>query len=99
MKDSEAIIKHHVNQFGTVPLSLLMLKLTEEIGEVAADVYRYDTTFDEHHMNNALVEIGDVLVVLSVLAAYLGGDLEDIYEKSTNRFCSRIFQPIKTQRK
>jgi NTP pyrophosphatase (non-canonical NTP hydrolase) len=94
VKLSRQIVEHHKAQFGNVPFPLLMLKLTEEVGEVASDIYRHEATFDEHHLDRAVNEIGDVLTVLTVLASYCGADIETIYKRAAERFTAREFEPL-----
>ena len=84
MKLSERITAHHSEQFGRVSLETLMLKLTEEVGEVAADIYR-----DKRSL--ACDEIGDCLIVLTVLAYYLNAEIETIYQRAAERFCARAW--------
>ena len=40
MSQSERIADHHYKEFGNVDINVLMTKLTEEVGEVASEVYR-----------------------------------------------------------
>ena len=85
MSQSERITAHHAEEFGRVSLETLMLKLTEEVGEVAADIYR-DNRW------KALDEIGDCLIVLTVLAYYLDAEIETVFKDAADRFCAREFQ-------
>jgi len=59
-----------------------MLKVTEEIGEIAGAIARND-------IKNAKVEIGDGVVTLTILAMQLGLDINDCinvaYQKIMNR--------------
>lgn len=85
MNQSERITAHHADQFGIVSLGTLMLKLTEEVGEVASDIYR-DNRW------KALDEIGDCLIVLTVLAYYLDAEIETVFEDAADRFCQRSWR-------
>jgi NTP pyrophosphatase (non-canonical NTP hydrolase) len=90
-KLSEQIADHHLEEFGDVELNVLMVKLMEEVGEVASDVYRFERTWDEHHADNAVNEIGDVLIVLTMLCNYLNADIETIYKSAAERFLNRTW--------
>jgi len=91
-KLSERIADHHLEEFGDVELNVLMVKLMEEVGEVASEVYRWHRTWDEHHCDNAVNEIGDVLIVLTMLRHYLNADIETVYKSAAERFSQRTWK-------
>ena len=92
MKQSQRVISHHERQFGIVDINLLMTKLTEEVGEVASEVYEWSRLATGGNRINAISEIGDVLIVLTVLADYLDSDIEDIYREAVQKFVKREFR-------
>ena len=89
MSQSKRIADHHYKEFGNVDINVLMTKLTEEVGEVASEVYRWHRTLDEHHCDKAVNEIGDVLIVLTMLCYYLNADIETVYKAAGERFLNR----------
>jgi NTP pyrophosphatase (non-canonical NTP hydrolase) len=95
MNNIDRVTQHHREQFGTVDLHRLLSKLTEEVGEVASDITRMledripagGKTWDEM----AASEIGDVLIVLTVLCDYLGYRIDDVFKMAAIRFCNRTW--------
>lgn len=59
-----------------------MLKLTEEVGEIAAAIARRKDS-------EAMDGIGDAVVVLTILAAQLGLHIEDCIESAWNEIKDR----------
>ena len=79
MSTEQIILEFIENEFGTRMLWAIGLKLGEESGEVLREIIKLeDETFTQIHLAD---EVGDVLVVLSQIAAIMDTTLEDLRDR------------------
>ena len=98
---TQRVQDHHYRQFGSVSVHQILSKLTEEVGETASNVTRWTEgrpTIDGKQWDDlAICEIGDVLIVLTALCAYLGADIETVLADAVDDFCLREWPEIRSK--
>lgn len=94
LKEMQLAVDEYVQQFkaGYFPPMSQMVRLTEEIGELAREiqhVYGNKQKKAEELPKEISEELADVFVVLLMMANSLGIDLTDAFEKDMNKFYQR----------
>ena len=91
--------QHHLEQFGLKTPAELMLKMTEEFGELARAVVRDEERRDGRRwMTEIYEEFADVVTGLYVLAHKYGFSFDDVVEYAHRKFMERKWPNIRKKR-
>ena len=92
MTTSTDVLRHHREQFGDSTIHQVVTKLLEEAGELSGAITRHTEFRDGRSWKmDVRLEIQDVLIVLEVIAARFGSDIESLLVDGRNRFLSRTW--------
>lgn len=88
--------RHHLEQFGNVPIERLGMKLGEESGEVQGAMIRdCERRNGRPWIDEIKNEIRDVLTVLHVICGRNGWDFDDFVDSSVERFMARRWNTVR----
>lgn len=94
----DLVIDHHREQFGSVTLERLGVKLGEEAGEVCGALIRHLELRDGRSWDSEVArEIGHVATVLRVICSRLGRRLEDVINEGDSEFLRRKWRNVERQ--